>query len=31
MMDKNLIAAILVAQQLLASNFMFSDDIPTKY
>jgi hypothetical protein len=30
-MDKNLIAAIVAAQQLFASYFMFFDDIPTKY
>ncbi len=30
-MDKNLFAAIVVAQQLFASYFMFFYDIPTKY
>ncbi len=30
-MDKNLIAAIVVAQQLFASHFMFFDAIPTKH
>jgi hypothetical protein len=31
MMDTNLIATIVVAQQLFASYFMFFDDIPTKH
>jgi len=30
-MDINAIAAIIVAQQLFASYFMFFDDVPTKY
>jgi hypothetical protein len=30
-MDKNLIAAVIVAQQLFASYFIFFDDKPTKY
>jgi hypothetical protein len=30
-MDINAIAAIIVAQQLFASYFIFFDDIPTKY
>jgi hypothetical protein len=30
-MEKNLFAAIVVAQQLLAAYFVFFDDIPTKH
>jgi hypothetical protein len=29
--DKNLITAIVIAQQLFASYFILFDDIPTKY
>jgi hypothetical protein len=30
-MDKNLVAAIVVAQQLFAAYVLFFDDIPTKH